>query len=151
LHPGDAAPCAHRHRRLDQGGRAEARSLDNRGLQESRDEREGIIYTDPNAPNASGGGTQHILPTPDCLMSSRRRLQEVWRQAASASPKANMKSASSTSAGHRSGVLAGPVPAPLQMYLNYDIAGTQPAAKRGGSVREIRHHARRWHALDCGG
>jgi molybdate transport system substrate-binding protein len=100
-----------------------------------------VIYTDPTAPNASGGNTQHILAnaglwdevkkkgTQEGLAPGRERIAKgeyemgFFNVSESVAPGV---------------VLAGPVPAPLQMYLNYDIAVTRNAAARNEAAAFVK-------------
>jgi molybdate transport system substrate-binding protein len=90
-----------------------------------------IIYTDPMAPNASGGNTQRILinaglldevkkkGTQDGLGPGREKIAKGEAQ------MGFFNVSESTAPGI---VLAGPVPEPLQQYINYDIALTGKSA-----------------------
>jgi len=92
-----------------------------------------IIYTDPNAPNASGGNTQHILANAGLLdVVKKKGFQEGLAPGRERIAKGEYEIGffNVSEATARGVVLAGPVPAPLQMYLNYDIAlARNPAAK----------------------
>jgi molybdate transport system substrate-binding protein len=92
-----------------------------------------IIYTDPMAPNASGGNTQRILidaglldevkkkGTQDGLGPGREKIAKGEAQ------MGFFNVSESTAPGV---VLAGPVPEPLQQYINYDIAMTGNSASK---------------------
>jgi molybdate transport system substrate-binding protein len=89
-----------------------------------------IIYTDPLAPNASGGNTQHILANAGLLDELKKKgLQEGLAPGRERIAKGEYEMGFfNVSEAVAPGVmLAGPVPAPLQMYLNYDIAVTRNA------------------------
>jgi molybdate transport system substrate-binding protein len=92
-----------------------------------------IIYTDPLAPNASGGNAQHILANAGLLDEVKKKgLQEGLGPGRERIAKGEYEMgffnvSEATAPGV---VLAGPVPAPLQMYLNYDIAVVRTAAAK---------------------
>jgi len=92
-----------------------------------------IIYTDPLTPNASGAQTQHILTNAGLLDAVKAKgLQDGLgtgrERIAKGEYEMGFFNVSETLAP---GVaLAGPVPAPLQLYLNYDVAVVKTAAAK---------------------
>ena len=92
-----------------------------------------IVYTDPNAPNASGGNTQHILANAGLLDEVKKKGLQTGLgpgRERIAKGEYEMGFFNVSEAVGPGIVLAGPVPAPLQMYLTYDIALTRNAAAR---------------------
>jgi molybdate transport system substrate-binding protein len=113
-----------------------------------------IIYTDPTAPNASGGNTQHILANAGLLdVLKSKGLQEGLAPGRERIAKGEYEMgffnvSEATAPGV---VLAGPVPAPLQLYLNYDIAVARSASAKNEAVAFVkfvtaRSAATRWKA-----
>jgi molybdate transport system substrate-binding protein len=100
-----------------------------------------IIYTDPAAPNASGGNAQHILANAGLLDEVKKKgLQEGLAPGRERIAKGEYEMgffnvSESVAPGV---VLAGPVPAALQMYLNYDIAVTRNAAARNEAAAFVK-------------
>jgi molybdate transport system substrate-binding protein len=100
-----------------------------------------IIYTDPSAPNASGGNTQHILANAGLLDEVKKKgLQEGLAPGRERIAKGEYEMGffNVSEAVAPGVVLAGPVPAPLQMYLNYDIAVTRNAAARNEAAAFVK-------------
>jgi molybdate transport system substrate-binding protein len=89
-----------------------------------------IIYTDPMAPNASGGNTQRILINAGLLDEVRKKGKQDGlgpgreKIAKGEAEMGFFNVSESTAPGV---VLAGPVPPPLQQYINYDVALTRSA------------------------
>jgi molybdate transport system substrate-binding protein len=84
-----------------------------------------IIYSDPSTPNASGANTQHILTNAGLLeMVKRKGLQEGLGPGRERIAKGEYEMGFfNVSEARAPGVeLAGPVPAPLQQYIAYDVA-----------------------------
>jgi molybdate transport system substrate-binding protein len=100
-----------------------------------------IIYTDPNAPNASGGNTQHILANAGLLdVVKKKGVQDGLAPGRERIAKGEYEIgffnvSEATAPGV---VLAGPVPAPLQMYLNYDIALARNAAAKNEAASFVK-------------
>jgi molybdate transport system substrate-binding protein len=100
-----------------------------------------IIYTDPLAPNASGGNAQHILANAGLLDEVKKKgLQEGLGPGRERIAKGEYEMgffnvSEATAPGV---VLAGPVPAPLQMYLNYDVAVTRNAAAKNEAAAFVK-------------
>lgn len=113
-----------------------------------------IIYTDPLAPNASGGNTQHILANAGLLDEVKKKgLQEGLAPGRERIAKGEYEMGffNVSEAVAPGVVLAGPVPAPLQMYLNYDIAVTRNATARNEAAAFVKFvtakaAAERWKA-----
>ncbi len=92
-----------------------------------------IIYTDPNTPNASGPNTQHILTNAGLLEEVKRKgLQDGLGTGREKIAKGEYEMGFfNVSEALAPGVeLAGPVPAPLQQYINYDAGVLKTAAAR---------------------
>ena len=92
-----------------------------------------IIYTDPTTPNASGGNTQHILANAELLdLVKKKGLQEGLAPGRERIAKGEYEMGffNVSEAVAPGVVLAGPVPAPLQMYLYYDVAVLKSAAAK---------------------
>ncbi|HXJ02729.1 MAG TPA: substrate-binding domain-containing protein [Micropepsaceae bacterium] len=92
-----------------------------------------IIYTDPSTPNASGGNTQHILANAELLdVVKKKGLQEGLAPGRERIAKGEYEMGffNVSEAVAPGIVLAGPVPAPLQMYLYYDVAVLKSAAAK---------------------
>jgi molybdate transport system substrate-binding protein len=113
-----------------------------------------IIYTDPTTPNASGGNTQHILANAGLLDEVKKKgLQEGLAPGRERIAKGEYEMGffNVSEAVAPGVVLAGPVPAPLQMYLFYDIALTRNATARNEAIAFVRFvtaraAAQRWGA-----
>jgi molybdate transport system substrate-binding protein len=92
-----------------------------------------VIYTDPTTPNASGAQTQHILTNAGLLDAVKAKgLQDglgTGRERI-AEGEYEMGFFNVSEALAPGVVLAGPVPAPLQLYLNYDVAVVKTAAAK---------------------
>jgi molybdate transport system substrate-binding protein len=92
-----------------------------------------IIYTDPTTPNASGGNTQHILANAELLdVVKKKGLQEGLAPGRERIAKGEYEMGffNVSEAVAPGVVLAGPVPAALQMYLYYDVAVLKGAAAK---------------------
>lgn len=92
-----------------------------------------IIYTDPTGPNASGANTQHILVNAGLLDEVKRKgVQEGLGAGREKIAKGEAEIGFfNVSEARAPGVeLGGPVPAPLQQYINYDAAVLKSAAAR---------------------
>ena len=84
-----------------------------------------VIYTDPSAPNTSGAVTQHILTNAGLLDAVKKKgLQEGLAPGRERIAKGEYEMGffNVSEALAPGVVLAGPVPAPLQQYTNYDVA-----------------------------
>ena len=84
-----------------------------------------VIYTDPNIPNASGAVTQHILTNAGLLDAVKAKgkmegLAPGRELIAKGEYEIGFFNVSEATAPGV--VLAGPVPAPLQQYTNYEVA-----------------------------
>jgi len=84
-----------------------------------------IIYTDPTTPNASGANTQHILTNAGLLDTVKAKGKEdglATGRERIAKGEYEMGFFNVSEALAPGLTLAGPVPAPLQQYINYDVA-----------------------------
>jgi len=101
-----------------------------------------IIYTDPTTPNASGANTQHILTNAGLLDTVKRKgLQDGLATGREKIAKGEYQMGFfNVSEALAPGVeLAGPVPAPLQQYIAYDVAvlKTAPAKTEGAAFAKF--------------
>ena len=92
-----------------------------------------IIFTDPMASNASGGNTQRILINAGLLDEVKKKgtqdgLGPGREKIAKGEAEMGFFNVSESTAPGI--VLAGPVPEPLQQYINYDIAVTRNSATK---------------------
>jgi molybdate transport system substrate-binding protein len=92
-----------------------------------------IIYTDPSTPNASGANTQHILTNAGLLDTVKAKGKEdglAPGRERIAKGEYEMGFFNVSEALAPGVVLAGPVPAPLQQYLNYEAAVLKTAGAK---------------------
>jgi molybdate transport system substrate-binding protein len=92
-----------------------------------------IIYTDPSTPNASGANTQHILTNAGLLDTVKAKGKEdglATGRERIAKGEYEMGFFNVSEALAPGVVLAGPVPAPLQQYLNYEAAVLKTAGAK---------------------
>lgn len=100
-----------------------------------------IIYTDPSTPNASGANTEHILTNAGLLDEVKKKgKQEGLAQGRESIAKGEFEIGFfNVSEARAPGVeLAGPVPAALQQYINYDAAVLKAAPDKDAGAAFVR-------------
>jgi molybdate transport system substrate-binding protein len=100
-----------------------------------------IIYTDPSVPNASGAVTQHILTNAGLLDIVKAKgkqdgLGPGREKIAKGDYEMGFFNVSEATAPGV--VLAGPVPAPLQQYTNYEVALMKDAPNAKDAAAFVR-------------
>lgn len=100
-----------------------------------------IIYTDPSTPNASGANTQHILTNAGLLDEVKKKgKQEGLAQGRESIAKGESQMGFfNVSETRAPGVeLAGPVPAALQQYIDYDAAVLKSAPDKDAGAAFVK-------------
>jgi molybdate transport system substrate-binding protein len=100
-----------------------------------------IVYSDPSTPNASGPNTQHILTNAGLLDEVKKKgKQEGLAQGREAIARGEFEMGffNVSEAGAPGVELAGPVPAPLQQYINYDAAVLRSAPDKDAGAAFVK-------------